>query len=121
MRKHRKLTDEEQEFLRAIGTLMHDARRPRAQRKVAGEIGTSQTRISRWESGGAIPDVIDLIRFARACSTRPERLIRGVAAPSVEQLHRDLDARAGAVVEELVDLLHERPPQDRPSATPDRA
>jgi transcriptional regulator with XRE-family HTH domain len=111
VKKPRRTTDGERAHLKSIGALMLGARRGHgSQRDIASKVGVSQSRISRWESGRAIPNALELIRFAEACSTRPERLIEGVAMPTVEQLHMELDPKAGAIVGELVQILHERRP-----------
>jgi transcriptional regulator with XRE-family HTH domain len=118
VKKTRELTESERAWLETIGDLMRSARRGHgSQRVVAQKVGVSQSRISRWESGGAIPDALELIHFAEACLTRPERLIEGVAMRTVEQLHMELDPQAGAVVTELVQILHDRRP---PGPAPDQ-
>lgn len=109
VKKTRRVSDQERKLLEAIGALMLGARRGHgSQRDIAEKVDVSQSRISRWESGRAIPNALELIRFAEACNTRPERLIEGVAMPTVEQLHMELDPKAGAIVGELVQILHER-------------
>jgi transcriptional regulator with XRE-family HTH domain len=111
VKKPKRTTDAERAHLKSIGALMLGARRGHgSQRDIAPKVGVSQSRISRWESGRAIPNALELIRFAEACGTRPERLIEGVAMPTVEQLHMELDPKAGAIVGELVQILHERRP-----------
>jgi len=119
MKKPRRVNDQERALLKSIGALMLGARRGHgSQRDIAKKVGVSQSRISRWESGRAIPNALELIRFAESCSTRPERLIEGVAMPTVEQLHMELDPKAGAIVGELVQILHERRP---PAPAPEEA
>ena len=118
VKKARRLSEQEHALLTKVGALMRGARRGHgSQRDVADKVGVSQSRISRWESGRAIPDALELMRFADACSTRPERLIEGVAMPTVEQLHMELDPKAGAIVGELVQILHDR---RAPSPTTDK-
>lgn len=97
------------ELRRDIGRRMREARRGRgSQRLIAERVGCDQSRLSRWESGKAMPGLVDLLRFCAACETRPEVLLRGLVMPSAEQMRLELDADAEAAVYRIVQVLHER-------------
>lgn len=103
---------QEREALEKIGGAMRTAREAaeRTQRAVAEEIKTKQPQISRWEKGKSNFGVVQLLKYAEACRVRPERLVEGIIAPTVEQMRLELDPVAGGLVTGLVELLHERSP-----------
>lgn len=109
------LNDLERAALGEVGGRMGRARRdPRArltQSAIAKRVGVSQPRVSRWETGTAIPSVIELFRFATACGERPERFVEDIVAPSAEQMQLQLDDQAKEVVTDLIRILLERPPK----------
>lgn len=81
----------------------------RSQGHVARLMNVSQSDLSRWECGKRVPSVIDLVHFARACGTSPEKVLSGLGPPPIEQLPLgDLDAKAAKTVRGLVVLLRER-------------
>lgn len=106
------LDDRDRAALKEIARRMRaariEARVRKTQTEVALEVGASQPRVSKWERAAAIPSAIELIRFARACQSRPEIFVEGIVAPTIEQLHLELDPQAGEVVADLVRILHER-------------
>ncbi len=110
---------DDDEVLRTIGENLRAARLrrygPRSQTYLARRLGIGQPELSLWEGGRRSPKVIDLVRFAEACGTTPERLFRGVAGalrrkPSVaaRQLTLDLDTESATLVAQLVSLLRMR-------------
>lgn len=103
----RLIEDQEREEGRKV-KLMRAARHGN-QRKIASEIGVSQSRISRWETGTSVPDLMELMRFAHACNAHPEQLIEGIIVPKVEQMRMELDVCAADAVGGLIQILHERP------------
>jgi len=68
------------------------------QEALARELGVSQTRISRWESGRAQPDDRHLQKISRLLSARPET--------AADRALVDLVNRSGAPVHLVCDLSH---------------
>lgn len=106
-------------MLRLVGTNFRAARLrrfgPRSQTLFARRIGISQPQLSLWETGRRSPRIVDLVRFAEACGTTPERLLHGVRSgirrrrvAKAEQLTLALDAEAATLVAQLVGLLRTR-------------
>lgn len=96
--------------LKAVGANMkrHRVGLRIAQKTVAGKVGGSQSRISRWEKGTSSPRLEDFLVYADAIQARPEVLLAGVVTDTVEQLTTELDVEAGEYVVNLVQLLHRR-------------
>lgn len=114
------LDDRDRQDLRELARRMRNARREarvrKTQSEIAAEVGASQPRVSKWERAAAIPSALELIRFARACQTRPETFVEGIVGPTIEQLHLELDTQAGEVVSDLVRILHERRVRETPAS-----
>jgi transcriptional regulator with XRE-family HTH domain len=117
---------EDRELAREIGQRMRKTRRavfgadlPQAEFARLMRFAR-QPDISRWETGGRIPSVADLVRYARVCGVQPEEILAGIAPTRSEQIRLlSLDGIApptAKVVQRLVDMLRE-PKRGRPDAS----
>ena len=101
-------------ILRAVGERMkHERERAGlTQAHVATRMGPEidQPRISKWESGAAAPNLVQLFTYADICGATPEQLVADIQRPIARQpaLFGDLDPPATRLVTNLVSLLHER-------------
>ncbi len=94
-------------FRDELGKKIRRARRAAELRQgdVATALGVDQGRVSLWENGKVVPGVLQLVDIALACRTRPEALIEGIVAPSLEQQRLKLDARSLELLNELTALI----------------
>lgn len=99
--------DIEARFRDGLGKRIRRARRTAELRQgdLAATLRVDQGRVSLWEHGRVVPGVLQLVEIALTCRTRPEALLEGIIAPSLEQQRLKLDARSLDLLNELTALI----------------
>lgn len=106
--------------MNAIGETVQRLRRAKGltQGQLAAQLGVSSAAVSKWETGGALPDVALLCPLARALDTNVDTLLQFEQSLSDKEvtdqingiLSRALqEGELDAVQQQLTELLHRYP------------
>lgn len=85
-----------------------------SQEQLAEALGTSRQTVSKWESGAALPDAINLLSLSDFFGVSTDTLLRGVTPDSPEAHGTADSADSTEVSPEQPPMAEDAPPSDAP-------